>query len=584
MRVLCVYRDEKYSPGMADKDAAIMDAVALCLRKSGDDVTCIREDALSYHCSPDVVFSMARSQSALDILAQMKKNGVKVINDPDKLKQYCRSHLLRLFTENNIHVPCYQTITSDSAVDRNMFPLWIKKSEGWSQQRDDVQYVADGEEFDEWIGKNGLIDDHFIAEHHTEGDLIKFYGVSGSGFFRWHYANDGHSKFGLESINGEPQHYCFSEKELYDICARAASVSDMAVYGGDAVIGADGSITIIDFNDWPSYSKYRDEAAEAIASLADDSVEESRAESLAGKSRDTEEWLDVVFTRPIGYRWALFFNRFGIHPNVVTVLSMILGAASGFFFVHDADTTEGVIYNIIGILLLMWANFYDSCDGQLARMTGKKTRTGRILDGFAGDVWFFSIYVAIAVRIFHHMIPLTSIEWGIWGWLMVIVSGFVFHARQCSLADYYRNIHLFFLKGRAGSELDNYPQQRAIADSTPWHGNWLWKPFLISYANYTHSQERQTPQFQTLLRSLKQRYGDDIPQSFREKFRALSLPMMKWANILTFNTRAIMLYVCCVLDVPWLYPVLEMSVFTLLYLYMRNTHESFCRHLCEKIQ
>ena len=28
------------------------------------------------------------------------------------------------------------------------------------------------------------------------------------------------------------------------------------------------------------------------------------------KSQDTEEWLDVVFTRPIGYRWALFFNKF----------------------------------------------------------------------------------------------------------------------------------------------------------------------------------------------------------------------------------------------------------------------------------
>lgn len=33
------------------------------------------------------------------------------------------------------------------------------------------------------------------------------------------------------------------------------------------------------------------------------------------KSQDTEEWLDVVFTRRVGYLWARFFERLGVHPN-----------------------------------------------------------------------------------------------------------------------------------------------------------------------------------------------------------------------------------------------------------------------------
>ena len=33
------------------------------------------------------------------------------------------------------------------------------------------------------------------------------------------------------------------------------------------------------------------------------------------KSNDTEEWLDTVWTRPIGYRWALFFQRFQYPPQ-----------------------------------------------------------------------------------------------------------------------------------------------------------------------------------------------------------------------------------------------------------------------------
>ena len=101
------------------------------------------------------------------------------------------------------------------------------------------------------------------------------------------------------------------------------------------------------------------------------------------KSQDTEEWLDIYFTRPLGYLWARFFDKLGVHPNVVTILSILLGIAAAVCFYF-----EDLWVNIGGIFLLVWANLYDSADGQLARMTGKKTRWGRILDGFAGDVWF----------------------------------------------------------------------------------------------------------------------------------------------------------------------------------------------------
>ena len=116
------------------------------------------------------------------------------------------------------------------------------------------------------------------------------------------------------------------------------------------------------------------------------------------KSNDTEEWLDTVWTRPIGYRWALFFQRFNIHPNTVTILSMIIGAGSSWFFAHGSYRTEGMdglLYNLIAMLLLAWANFYDSADGQLARMTGKKTRLGRILDG-RGKRGMVHTYLSVA--------------------------------------------------------------------------------------------------------------------------------------------------------------------------------------------
>lgn len=282
------------------------------------------------------------------------------------------------------------------------------------------------------------------------------------------------------------------------------------------------------------------------------------------KSQDTEEWLDIHFTRPLGLLWANFFNAFNVHPNVVTILSIILGAAAGVMFYFD-----DLLYNIIGILLLIWANLYDSCDGQLARMTGKKTRWGRILDGFAGDVWFFAIYFAISLRL--------TPEWGIWIWLLCAFSGFICHGKQCQLADYYRNIHLYFLKGESGSELDTSSKLSAEFNSLSWRTDGVWKLFLFFYRNYTRSQEQMTPAFQRFKAALDVRFGRVLPQSLRDDFRAGSKPLMKWANILTFNTRAIVLYVSILVGLPWIYPLFEVTVMNILFFYMRSCHERLCQ-------
>ena len=165
------------------------------------------------------------------------------------------------------------------------------------------------------------------------------------------------------------------------------------------------------------------------------------------KSNDTEEWLDVHFTRPIGLVFALFWNKFNVHPNAITVLSIFLGAAAGYMFYYP-DTQ----HNIMGVVLLIFANFCDSTDGQMARLTGKKTLVGRMLDGFSGDVWFACIYLAIAFRLMNQNIPNTDMKWGVWIWAVIVVAGILCHSPQSSLSDYYRQIHLFFLKGKSGSE------------------------------------------------------------------------------------------------------------------------------------
>ena len=111
------------------------------------------------------------------------------------------------------------------------------------------------------------------------------------------------------------------------------------------------------------------------------------------KSMDTEEHIDLAFYRPIGYAWACLAAKLGITPNAITIASIFLGVGAGVCFGYNS-----LLINIVGMLLLIWANSFDSADGQLARMTKQYSRIGRILDGVSGDFWFAAIYIAICIR------------------------------------------------------------------------------------------------------------------------------------------------------------------------------------------
>lgn len=308
------------------------------------------------------------------------------------------------------------------------------------------------------------------------------------------------------------------------------------------------------------------------------SLNKEKSIEASWKSMDTEEFIDIHFYRPIGYRWALFFNKLGVTPNAITIASIFLGVGAGIcFYFNDLRITG------LGILLLVWANMYDSADGQLARLTGQKSELGRILDGFSGDLWFLSIYVAICLRLTPEPLPFLSGKWGLSIWILALAAG-ILHSNQACMADYYRNIHLFFLKGESGSELANSTQQKQIYTTLSFRKNPIKKVFQFFYKAYTAKQEKYSPQFQELFHCIRHRYGNTIPTWFREEFRKGSLPLMKYTNILTFNTRAIVLCVSLLFGVPWVYFLFEIVILQPLFYYMIHRHESLCRDLMRKLK
>ena len=77
-----------------------------------------------------------------------------------------------------------------------------------------------------------------------------------------------------------------------------------------------------------------------------DELKRTYKESL--KSMDTEETIDLVFYRPIGFMWAVLCAKLGIKPNAITIASIFIGIAAGILFYFNT-----LWINIIGMLLLI---------------------------------------------------------------------------------------------------------------------------------------------------------------------------------------------------------------------------------------
>jgi len=284
------------------------------------------------------------------------------------------------------------------------------------------------------------------------------------------------------------------------------------------------------------------------------------------KSIETENFVDRIFYRPIGFRIAKTLTNTFVTPNAVTIVSIFVGAAVGYFFYVD-----DIIYNICGILLLVLANILDCVDGQLARMTGIKSEIGRILDGVAGDIWFASIYCGFAMRTY-------NIYGDSWIFLLMVLSG-ISHLVQANITDYYKTLHLFFISKEKGAEFQTLEQIKRRYDEMKPGVN---KTFYWLYTGYSLLQIKATPKLQKMLSFLSSEYNGDIPDNIRLDFRKKSKAIMPYVDLLTFNGRTIVMFAIVLSGYVWVYFVFEIIILNIILLAVMRKHENMCMSFSHK--
>lgn len=273
IKIAGIMRAGAYSPNHIGNDAAIFNLTCEQLRKRGCEVKVYSEEQfIAGAVTEDIIINMCREQRSISLLQQLEDKGTLVINSGYGIENCTRERMTRILLGSNIPYPESLIVNTDEVVKdamrkAKMDRAWIKRGDFHAMHKEDVSYVRHPEEAQEVLQEYFLRGiKRAVINRHLVGDLIKFYGVRDTPFFYWFYPFDeGHSKYGHEAINGHSKGIEFDVAILRHICANAADVLDVRIYGGDCIVAPDGKIRIIDFNDWPSFAPCRNEAAPNIA-------------------------------------------------------------------------------------------------------------------------------------------------------------------------------------------------------------------------------------------------------------------------------------------------------------------------------
>ena len=283
------------------------------------------------------------------------------------------------------------------------------------------------------------------------------------------------------------------------------------------------------------------------------------------KAREVEGIFDLYFYRPIGFRLAQLFARLSMKPAAVSFLSCVCGVIAGhLYFYRDLGI------NIAGMVLHVCSNALDNADGQLARMTRRESRKGRIIDSVADHLVFVSIYFHLALRCARQGFSSAI-------WVLALAAG-ISHALQGAAADYYRSTYLYFATG-ARIELDSSSALRSEYKKWTW-GQRPWDKLLLAlYLNFTRQQEMLAPHLKRLRDTTSELFHGQIPSWLEQRYRDSAGQSLKGWGLLMTNSRMLVLFALLFLGQPVYYFWFELIPLNLLFVYLLMRQQKMAESL-----
>ena len=237
------------------------------------------------------------------------------------------------------------------------------------------------------------------------------------------------------------------------------------------------------------------------------------------RPRELEDTLNHRLYHPLAWRLARLLARTPLTPNQVSVAGAITVVGAGIAYTSPL-WGDGVwpLSAALGMLLHMAWHVIDGADGDLARMTGRTSPRGEMIDGLCDYSSHFVLYLMLGAFLAAGMGP--------WGWAIAWSAG-IAHAVQSAHVESQRRFYLYWVYGKPW--LNNArPEGRG--------------PFAWLVSLYLRVAQGTTPSALAIDRAVTAAADDPARlESLRDAVRAQMPPLLRLEKLLGPNSRAIAL-------------------------------------------
>ncbi len=201
----------------------------------------------------------------------------------------------------------------------------------------------------------------------------------------------------------------------------------------------------------------------------------TNSEQPRARPRELQDALNRHVYHPLAARLARLLRPTGISPNWVSIAGMFLVWGTAFAYAG----LDWPFAFLVGFPLHLLWHVFDGADGDLARLTGRQSATGELVDGVCDYAGHTLMYIVLAASLDDSI--------GGWAWLLASLAG-ASHIAQTNHAETQRRSYLWWVYG-----VPWLKHAKARDDEVFRHGNWFSLGFSWMARLYLKLPNAMTP-------------------------------------------------------------------------------------------
>lgn len=276
------------------------------------------------------------------------------------------------------------------------------------------------------------------------------------------------------------------------------------------------------------------------------------------RARELQDLLNHHLYHPLAWRLARALAPTPVTPNMVSVAGGLFVVAAGV--VYWRAPVWGLVWPwapLLGMLLHMTWHVVDGADGDLARLTGRSSPLGELIDGICDYASHIVLYVLLVI------VLAPALGWG-WAWFWALAAG-ASHVAQANFVEVQRRFYQYWtygvpwLKNATQADGQLFKDQRGVA--------WILRGFVAGYLRLASGMSPHALTIDTEVTAAiaEDRAGDGTRLArVRAQVQRQQRPLLSMLWYLSPNPRAITLGIAMLIGSPLWYFVYQSLVLNVL--------------------